>query len=224
MNPLPANGPRRESTVEKQEHPAPRRRLRAEGKLVNARLSRLQTDFLAGKPHARAQLAELRRAVARRPGEVPEIWTITEVPSTDLSGTVPTAADWGVHVAMCLYGLHQQGRMSPAHTPGRPFGQAVRILAGDQGEESPIWRRFTAAMLAQGIPAVRDHLQGIVGQMHSTKAYTTFDYAALADDLVALQAQGKRANVLLRWQRDFYLTTNLDAGELSETSVESTEE
>lgn len=184
-----------------------RRYLREEGRLVDRRVSRVQNDFLAGKPRARRDLAELRRAVGRRPGDVPEVWVLTDVPSDDLSGTTPTSQEWAVHIALCLYGLHQQGRSGPAHDPGRPFGQAVRSLAGDQAEKSPIWRRFTAAMLADDIEGIRDHLQGIVGQMHSTKAYTPFDYAGLADDLVALQRPETQSDVRLRWQRDFYSLT-----------------
>lgn len=181
-----------------------RRFLRQTGKLVDRRVTRLQRDFLTGKPRARALLAELRRSVGQPPGDNPEIWVITEVPAGNLTDTTPTARDWAVHLASCLYGLHQQGRNTPAHQPGRSFGQAVRALAGDEGEKSPVWRRFTAAMLAQDITATRDHLQGIVGQMHSAKAFTPFDYGALADDLFALQNPQTRSNVHLRWQRDFY--------------------
>lgn len=181
-----------------------RRFLRRTGQLVDGRVTRLQNDFLAGQPRARAQLAELRRSVGQLPGDNPEIWAITEVPTGDLTDATPTARDWAVHLASCLYGLHQQGRGTPAHQRGRSFGQAVRALAGDEGEKSPVWRRFTAAMLAQDITATRDHLQGIVGQMHSTKLFTSFDYAALADDLFALQDPQSRPGVHLRWQRDFY--------------------
>ena len=184
----------------------PRRFLKEEGKLVDGRLKRLQATFLNGQPRARAQLAELRRGISRTPGDLPEIWSLTDVPSDDLTGTTPTAKEWAVHITMCLYALQQQGRNTPAHVPGRPFGQAIRSLAGNDAEKSPIWRRFTAAMLAQDITGIRDHLQGIVGQMHSAKAYTPFDYAALADDLVALQYPQARSGVRLRWQRDFYST------------------
>lgn len=184
--------------------PRERRSLRQTGQLVDRRIARLQNDFLAGKPRARAQLAELRRSVGQPPGNNPEIWAITEIPTGNPTDATATARDWAVHLASCLYGLHQQGRSTPAHLRGRSFGQAVRALAGDQGEKSPVWRRFTAAMLAQDITATRDHLQGIIGQMHSAKAFTPFDYGALTDDLVGLQNAQTRPKVHLRWQRDFY--------------------
>lgn len=211
----PEDGPSSGTT----ENRPKRRYLKSEGRLVSSRVNRLQRDYLSGRPSARRDLAELRRAVARQPGDVPEVWSLTEVAADDARGTAPTSSEWAVHIALCLYGLHQQGRSGPAHDPERTFGRAVRALAGDQAEESPIWRRFTAAMLADDIGAVRDHLQGIVGQMHATKAYTPFDYAGLADDLVALQTPEGKSDVRLRWQRDFY-STGIQAASDSETETE----
>lgn len=173
------------------------------GRLVDARVTRLQKGYLGGSPAARRDLAALRRAVGREPGEMPEVWVLTDVPGPTRQ-EAPTADEWAVHVALCLYGLHQQGRSKPAHEPGRPFAQAVRSLAGEQVERSPIWRRFTAALLADDIEAMREHLLGIVGQMHSARAYTPFDYASFADDLKRIQNPEAVPAVRLRWQRDFY--------------------
>lgn len=189
---------------EKKGSPLERRRfLHPVGKLVNARVTKLQEGYLAGTSTARRDLAALRRAVGREPGEMPEVWALTDVPGPTRQED-PTADEWAVHIALCLYGLHQQGRSQPAHEPGRPFAQAVRSLTGDQAENSPVWRRFTAALLADDIEAMREHLLGIVGQMRSAKAYTPFDYAGLADDLDRIQHPEAVPAVRLRWQRDFY--------------------
>lgn len=180
-----------------------RRYLHHPGRVTESRVTRLQRDYLAGKPSGRRDLAELRRAVGRTPGEVPAVWALTDVAS-DTDTDSPTTDEWAVHVAMCLYAVHQQGRNLPAHVPGRPFAQAVNTLTGEMQEKSPVWKRFTAALLADDIEGLREHLQGIVGQMHSNKSYTPFDYAVLADDIAQLQNPARRSGVRLRWQRDFY--------------------
>ena len=46
--------------------------------------------------------------------------------------------------------------------------------------------------------------------MHSKKAYTPFDYATFADDLVRVQQPEGAPVVRLRWQRDFYLDPEPD--------------
>lgn len=189
------------STEESQ--PKKRRYLRRPGKVTDARVTRLQQEYLAGRPSGRRDLAELRQAVGRVPGDVPAVWALTDIAS-EPDTVAPTSDEWAVHIAMCLYAVHQQGRNLPAHVPGRPFAQAVNALTGEMQEKSPVWRRFTAALLADDIEGLRGHLQGIVGQMHSNKNYTPFDYAVLADDIAQLQDPARRSGVRLRWQREFY--------------------
>lgn len=189
-----------------------KRYLGATGSLVDRRIRRLQSDYLAGKSTARRDLAELRRALSRAPGEVPAVWALTEVPGGDRAGTAPMPSEWAVHIAMTLYGVHQQGRPLPVYDGQIPFASAVRALANETSEEgtpekSPIWRRFTAAMLANDVEGTREHLQSIVGQMHSAKRLLAFDYGGLARDLERMQYPGGSEAVKLRWQREFYRTT-----------------
>lgn len=189
-----------------------KRYLHKSGRLVDRRLKRLQDDFLAGKPHARRDLAELRRALGATPGNVPEVWRLTKVEQSSYAGLQPTAREWAVHIAMCLYGLHQQGRSQPVFQPSLPIGQAVhRLIANDYPdatnlEQTPTWRRFTAAMLANDITGMREHLQSIVGQLHSNQNVIGLDYASLADDLERFQYPDGASQVRLKWNRDFYKT------------------
>lgn len=208
------------SELSSSENRSQRRFLHKVGRLVDSRIRRIQNGYLSGRSSSRRDLAELRRAVARDPGEVPEVWSLTDVPGPSRQED-PTADEWAVHIAMCLYGLHQQGRTAAAHQPGRPFAQAVRSLAGDQAHDSPIWRRFTAAMLAGDIEGTREHLMGIVGQMHSAKAFTPFDYARFADDLSQMQRPEAVPAVRLRWQRDFYSNPKTDQNDTASSSEHS---
>lgn len=187
--------------------PEKRRYLRPVGKTVDQRVDRLQAAYLAGKPSAKRDLAELREAIDEEPGSEPRIWRLTEYPPSEWAGDLPTPEENAVHIALCLYGQHQQGRSAPAYQPGRSFAQAVRSLAGEEAEKSPVWKRFAAAMLANDIRGTREHLQALVGLMHSNKAFTAFDYGRLADDLVELQSPEGQPAVRLRWQRDFYSIT-----------------
>ena len=61
--------------------PRPRRpRLEDTGRLVDSRLSGesgLQNRYLHNEARARGELAALRGAVAREPGEVPDTWELT---------------------------------------------------------------------------------------------------------------------------------------------------
>ncbi|MFT0762729.1 type I-E CRISPR-associated protein Cse2/CasB [Actinomyces sp. F1_1611] len=186
------------------------RRIGSIGTLVDRRITRLLERMRAGQSSARRDLAALRMAVNQRPGESPEIWALTEVGSSKDDGLEPTAEEWAVHIAMCLFGTHQQGQSQPAHNRTVSLGQAVRILdQNDRGGEqetsiSPVWRRFTAAMLSNDIQGVREHLQGLIGQLHSSKSLIPLDYAALAEDLVRMQRPGGAGSVRLQWQRDFY--------------------
>lgn len=174
------------------------------GKEIASRISKLQKGYLSDHPAARRDVAELRRALSRDPGEEPAVWLLTQVDTLPGIGDAPTPREWAAYLAMCLYALHQQGRSVPVHVPGATLGRAVAQAAGDQREESSLWTYFTSAVTATDIRVIRQHLTVVISQLRRNDFLVALDYAALADDLVALQDPYKRNQTRLRWQRDFY--------------------
>jgi CRISPR system Cascade subunit CasB len=182
------------------------RRLGALGKALSWQLERLQREYLAGRPAARAELARLRRGLGKQAGSVPEIWdlTIGAVPDS-LMGTFdePSRAEESAHAVLTLYASHQQSRPSGVHRPGTPFGRAVSLLrAHESTSEEAVTRRFLAAATAESTDEVLTHVRGLVNQMK--KHDLGLDYAAFADDIVGLLAPGGAVPVRLRWARDFH--------------------
>lgn len=166
---------------------------------------------------ATAHLAALRRAVSKQPGSVPDIWAITidGIPE-DLPSWRRVREETAVHVALCLFAIHQQSRPQLMHVQGRGFGAAVRQLAegqrGDQDvHETPVYRRFVATSSATNIQATLTHVRGLVTQLRAREL--GFDYGAFADDLYRLQDPRSIADVRRRWGRDFHNFSNTPSTE-----------
>lgn len=179
------------------------------GSLVRKRIAALSaTRETSGTT---AALAQLRRAIDRPPGSVPEIWalTIADVPGPD-TGDEPTREEWAVHLALCLFAIHQQGKSDPVQQDGLGLGTAVARLDRERGgvardgDVSPTRRRFTALSTAASLTEAAFHLRGIVTQLRSSGV--PVDYGMLADDLVRFQRTGGGASVRLAWARQFYRT------------------
>lgn len=185
-----------------------KRHLRRLGAALDWQIARLQREYLNGSPAARADLAQLRRAVGKPAGSVPEAWplTIGLVPE-DLSwdGPQPSRAEQAAHAALTLYALHQQSMTGPAHMPGVSFGRAAGQLrhVGRWSEEA-ITRRFMAVSTAESIDEVLVHARGLITQLRAEKR--GLDYARFADDLQRLLAPGRALAVRLQWGRDYYRT------------------
>ena len=156
----------------------------------------------------RADLAKLRRGVGKRPGELPELWSLLflEFPEELMSQNgEPTWAEWAVSGALTLYALHQQGspREVNMHRPGQGLGLAMAQLAGkDEDRLKAIQRRFNAFATARDMPECMHHLRGLVQLLRSQEI--PLDYVKLAEDLYNFQDKDQAANVRLRWGQDFY--------------------
>lgn len=180
------------------------RRLGAAGRTVDQRLRGLQNRHLPpnNDPAARGQLAALRMAANRAPGESPEVWSLTEVQVPEYAGDAPTWEEVAVHTAMTLYAIHQQSRTERMYVPGRGLGRAARDLIGFGEDENPSTRaRFNALVTSTSITELRHHLRGLVSQMRAKSI--PLDHAMLADDLVAFQRPDGARTVRLRWARQF---------------------
>ncbi len=101
-------------------------------------------------PSARALRAQLRGALSREAGAVPELWDLTLDDRPGCLGDEPTRGEKAVHGALTLWALHQGSNTRPMHdTSERPrsFASAIRVVAQGQSgdkcaEETPIYRRL----------------------------------------------------------------------------------
>lgn len=193
-----------------------RRRLSEFGRVVDRKVTALQERFCRSRPDAGvvADLARLRRGAGKDAGEIPELWHLTlgELPQPPAgTGDGPTREERAVHLALTLYGLHQQSMRQRMHAPGYSVGRSAR-LCGHKFNPEAVHRRFVALGTASSFMEAAHHLRGLVQQMRA--AEVPLDYGRLADDLVGLQIPERAQSVLLTWGRDFHRTqpTTTSAG------------
>ena len=179
--------------------------LGATGRLVNQRVSGkngLQSRYLHNEAQAREQMAALRGAVTREPGEVPATWALTQVRVPDDAGDAPTREEIAVHTAMTLYAVHQQSRTEPMFRPGIGLGSAAHDLVG-RDEENPSARaRFNALVTSTTVAELRHHLRSFVSLLRARGI--ALDHAMLADDVLRFQQPGGAKQVRLTWARQYY--------------------
>ena len=160
-------------------------------------------------PSARALRAQLRGALSREAGSVPELWGLTLDGRPGYLGDEPTRGEKAVHGALTLWALHQGSNTRPMHDSSerpRSFASAIRVVAeGQRGdkraEETPIYRRFSAAVQAPTFEGLLVHLRSLVSQLEA--AEIPCDYGGLAADLFTWQDPRRRASVMRNWGRQF---------------------
>ena len=160
-------------------------------------------------PSARALRAQLRGALSREAGSVPELWDLTLDDRPGYLGDEPTRGERAVHGALTLWALHQGSNTRPMHdTSDRPrsFASAIRVVAQGQSgdkraEETPIYRRFSAAVRASTFEGLLVHLRSLISQLEA--AEIPCDYAQLAADLFTWQDPRRRTSVMRNWGRQF---------------------
>mgnify|MGYP000844302531 CR=1 FL=1 len=161
-------------------------------------------------PSARALRAQLRGALSREAGSVPELWDLTLDDRPGYLGDDPTRGERAVHGALTLWALHQGSNTRPMHDTSdhpRSFASAIRAVAetqrGDQraAEETPIYRRFSAAVQAPTFDGLLVHLRSLISQLEA--AEIRCDYAQLGADLFTWQDPRRRTSVMRNWGRQF---------------------
>lgn len=154
----------------------------------------------------RADMANLRRGIGKKPGELPELWGLLfrDFPEALMSTSgEPTWAEWAVSGALTLYALHRQGARQDVHAEGQRLGLSVRRLAGgDEERLKAVQRRFNAFATARSMPECMHHLRGLVQLLRSEDI--PLDYVELAGDLYEYQTPDGASRVRLRWGQDFY--------------------
>ncbi len=182
-------------------------------RFVVARIHRLVgVDPSHLSPTAGAQLAQLRRALGKPPGSVPEVWAITmDGLPDDLRGRSREREELAIHLALTHFASHQQGQSASMHAEVRPFAAAVRILAGQQAShmggqtdvhETAAYRHLVALASSSNLGATVSHARGLINQLKA--ADLAFDYGRYVDDLYWLQVPGQVVRVQRGWGRDFH--------------------
>ena len=172
-----------------------------------------QMEMLAGDAgtldlgSSKAQWAQLRRGVGKRPGELPELWGIflRNMPE-ELMGKEgrPSYAEWAIYTALTLFALHQQGHSEPMHAEGEEnrLGRAVKKLAHGEEEEENVRRKFSIAARSDDMEELSYHLKTLVRMLGSNDI--KLDYEDLAKDLYRFQFENDTDQVRLKWGQDFY--------------------
>ncbi|MFI2209616.1 type I-E CRISPR-associated protein Cse2/CasB [Streptomyces sp. NPDC020141] len=140
--------------------------------------------FAPGDPYAARSVAALRAGVGREPGALPRALHRVQVSDEVLmAGGVP-AGFAAEHVALTLFGVHQQGQARPVHQSGVGLGAACRALRGC-GQVSPIAvdRRMGALAGSLDLGELASHLRALVQQLRV--AGLRLDYTRLFFDLRA---------------------------------------
>lgn len=155
----------------------------------------------------RAALAELRRGVGKKPGDVPQLWGyfLQDMPEEFFGDKEPSKAEWAVYTSLTLFALHQQGKDPKSDTmnkEGYSFGTAVNKLVHNEDERERVARRFYAAATASSMEELSHHMRGIIQLLRGEGV--PLDYPMLAADLYRYQFSSLVSNVRLKWGQDFY--------------------
>ena len=176
--------------------------------VVDKKVRRLQNGYRNNQSAAVAALARLRRGLGKPAGSVLDILEFTH--ADELAGTTdePTFGETAAHLCLTLYALHQQSQSQPMHQSGHPLGRSIRALIptslGENYTGHSVAKRFAMLGTADSAEELVHHLRGMVQLLRTNGV--PLDYGQLAVDLVGWQAPGRRAQVRLRWGRDFHHT------------------
>lgn len=172
------------------------------------KLNKLLLQF--GDNVLRAALAELRRGVGKKPGDIPQLWGyfLQDMPEEFFGNKEPSKAEWAIYTALTLFALHQQGKDPKTdcmYKEGYSFGTAVNRLVHDEDERERVARRFYAVATASSMEELSNHMRGIIQFLRGEGI--PIDYPMLAADLYRYQFNSLVSNVRLKWGQDFYRIT-----------------
>lgn len=183
-------------------------------KYVRTQLALLAKDDRAlEQSGSKAQLAQLRRGVGKRPGELPELWGVflKDMPE-ELMGKSgePSYAEWAIYTALTLFALHQQGHSEPMHAEGEGnrLGRAARRLVQDEDDEEKIRMKLSIVARSDDMEEISYHLKTIVQLLGNSDV--RLDYVDLAKDLYWFQFGDYADRIRLKWGQDFYRTVKVN--------------
>ncbi|MEU9704026.1 type I-E CRISPR-associated protein Cse2/CasB [Streptomyces sp. NPDC047981] len=150
-------------------------------------------------------LAVLRRGLGRPAGTVLEMFPFYTCPVDDFAarrGEV-SAEQEAEHIALALYGLHQQSQNAPMHRDGIGLGRAMlELRRHDRTSDEAVDSRFQQAFSATATAGLQLRLRGLITQLKDIKQ--PLDYDRLASDIHQWSRPDTRSRVRRRWGLDYY--------------------
>lgn len=160
----------------------------------------------------KAALANLRRGVGKRPGDIPELWGyfLCDLPQELQGKNEPSYAEWAIYISLTVFAVHQQGHMLRTefmNQEGQSLGKAMRLMVqsmeGDtESCEERVRFRLNQMATSMGMKELSVHLRSIVKLLSGSNI--KLDYPMLAKELYWFQIPRKKSDVCLKWGRDFY--------------------
>ena len=159
----------------------------------------------------KVELANLRRGVGKKPGELPLLWgaLLQDFPTQliqNVKDGKPSKAEWAAYLALTLYALHQQGhdvKQDSMYQEGQTLGNAVQKLGFDiKDENGSILRRFQILATSSDIEELSHHLRGMIQLL--SRAGIGLDYGILSKELYQYQFVDGAERVRLKWGRDYF--------------------
>ena len=204
---------------------------------VDRKITALQRGLLAQQnPQARGQLARLRKANSKGPGESPDTWDVefAGLPeSLGGRGDAPaTAGEWAVHLTLTLYAIHQQSlqqemykRTNREAREWHGIGNAVSRLVyvdrqdgrGEQLSPGEMPRRFSAFVTSESVEELAHYARQLVSQLR--RASIPLDYARFAGQIYEYQKPYGRERIRLEWAREFTQQTSTSDSSFSNDQI-----
>ena len=152
-------------------------------------------------------LAELRRGIGKKPGELPQLWGyfLESMPENFYGDKEPSRAEWAIYTVLTLYALHQQGKSLEAdvmYQEGQTFGKAVANLVHNENDKERVIRRFNTIATAASIEETVHYLRCMIQLLRNENI--GLDYPALAGNIFLYQFPEFSSQVRLKWGQDFY--------------------
>lgn len=156
---------------------------------------------------SKARLAQLRRGINRKPGEIPELWGLflQDLPEELMRNNgEPSYAEWAIYTALTLFALHQQGNSEPMNVSGEEnrLGSAVARLVRTKGDEERVGFKMSLVANSDDMIELSYRLKNVIQLLRSENI--KLDYVDLAKDLYVFQFTDSADKVRLKWGQDFY--------------------
>ena len=175
---------------------------------IYKKIAKLNLDAKQGNNGYKAELAELRRGVGHKPGELPSVTGILleVLPEKYFGfGDSPSYEEWAVYIALTLFAVHQQSNdivNELMHQQGESIGKAIAGLIRDENDRERIIRKMTIILKTKDVEDLSYHLKSMIYLLRSENL--KIDYTDLAQDIYKFQIRECTDSVRLKWGRDFY--------------------
>ncbi|GAA2009289.1 hypothetical protein GCM10009799_41420 [Nocardiopsis rhodophaea] len=171
--------------------------------------------FTPDDRQAGADLAALRRGLGRTAGAVPEMWRYYTTLNREGELRPELVAE---HVALSLFGLHQQSQSARMHRPGIGVGDAGLALRNSEKYSSEaVDRRITMVATATSPTELIGHLRGLITLL--SNAGQPLDYTRLHQDVRGWHYPESRDRIRQRWGGQYHNRHKRQEGASSDSAA-----